>query len=239
MTTHYRDLSNSTAGTTAVRSHSYADKADSGIGHVPAATGLYRTVGKRFFDIVVVLLAAPFIVFFVGVLALFVARDGGKPFYSQKRVGQNGRIYTMWKMRSMVIDADDRLEQHLMRIPAARVEWDSTQKLKCDPRITAFGRFLRRSSMDELPQLWNVLIGDMSLVGPRPMMPCQRNLYSGTDYYDLRPGITGSWQVSARNESTFAARAEFDAQYNAELSAMTDIRLLLATVRVVMRGTGH
>lgn len=227
MATHYRNLSDDMMTVTSSRPVA------------SAASGLYRNFGKRLLDVSVVVLAAPMIVLIVGLLALCVACDGGRPFYSQKRVGRNGRIYTMWKMRSMVIDADERLETHLTREPAARAEWNSTQKLKSDPRITAFGRFLRKSSMDELPQLWNVLIGDMSLVGPRPMMPCQRSLYPGTDYYALRPGITGIWQVSARNDSTFADRAAFDTRYNAGLSVMTDLRLLLATARVVLRGTGH
>lgn len=200
---------------------------------------VYRKLGKRLLDVTLVMMAAPVIVLVVGLLAILVALDGGRPFYVQERIGRNGRVYRMWKLRSMVADADERLEDYLAKDPNARAEWDSTQKLKSDPRITAFGRFLRKSSMDELPQLWNVLKGDMSLVGPRPMMVNQQDLYPGADYYHLRPGITGSWQVSARNESTFADRARFDAQYNRDLSMMTDLRLILATVRVVLRATGH
>ena len=105
--------------------------------------------------------------------------------------------------------------------------------------ITRFGRVLRKSSLDELPQLWNVLLGDMSLVGPRPMMPCQRDLYPGSAYYRLRPGITGPWQVSRRNESTFADRARFDTDYDQTLSLGTDLGLLISTVRVVVRATGY
>jgi lipopolysaccharide/colanic/teichoic acid biosynthesis glycosyltransferase len=101
------------------------------------------------------------------------------------------------------------------------------------------GRLLRKSSLDELPQLWNVLVGDMSLVGPRPMMPAQQVLYPGRAYFRLRPGITGPWQVSHRNETTFAARAGFDAEYERDLSFVTDTRLLFATVRVVLRATGY
>ena len=123
--------------------------------------------------------------------------------------------------------------------PEARLEWNSTQKLKADPRITRLGRLLRKTSMDELPQLWNVLIGDMSLVGPRPMMPSQRSLYNGTAYYALRPGITGPWQVSERNEVEFSQRAEFDREYEENVSLLTDLRLLVATTQVVIRGTGY
>lgn len=118
-------------------------------------------------------------------------------------------------------------------------EWESTQKLKHDPRITRFGRFLRKSSLDELPQLWNVLKGDMSLVGPRPMLPEQRGLYPGLAYYELRPGLTGTWQVSERNESTFSKRAEFDRGYFESLSFLGDLNVLARTVSVVLRGTGY
>jgi len=199
----------------------------------------YRNGAKRILDTVIVLAASPIVIPVVLALALLVRLQGGQAFYSQPRVGFGGRTYTMWKLRSMTHDADQALEAHLAADPAARAEWDSTQKLKNDPRITRLGRVLRKSSLDELPQLFNVLKGDMSLVGPRPMMPEQREMYPGTAYYNLRPGITGMWQVSKRNESTFADRARFDAQYDRRLSLLTDVKLLLATVRVVLRGTGH
>lgn len=201
--------------------------------------GLYPSGAKRALDITLILAALPVIVPIILVLALLVMRDGGPSFYSQLRVGRNGRLYTMWKLRSMVLGADAKLEAHLDSDPAARAEWDSTQKLKSDPRITRFGKLLRKSSLDELPQLWNVFIGDMSLVGPRPMMPDQQALYPGKSYFSLRPGITGTWQVSQRNDSTFADRAVFDDQYNRDLSFTTDTKLLLATVRVVLHATGH
>lgn len=204
--------------------------------HVP---GLYRSGVKRLLDVVIVVLAIPPMVLLIGLLALIIALDGGNPFYFQNRLGRNGRVYRMWKLRSMVADADSKLETHLAENPDARVEWDRTQKLKSDPRITRFGRILRKCSMDELPQLWNVLCGDMSLVGPRPMMVCQQRLYPGQAYYRLRPGITGSWQVSKRNESSFADRAKFDLEYYRSLSLRTDMKIMVATVRVVLRATGH
>ena len=176
---------------------------------------------------------------FVGVLALLISIDGGNPFYHQLRVGRNGRYYKMWKLRTMVVGADDRLEAYLTEDAKAKAEWDSTQKLKSDPRITRFGCILRKSSLDELPQLWNVLKGDMSLVGPRPMLPDQQDLYSGSAYCRLRPGITGPWQVSDRNNSTFAERVWFDTNYDRKLSFKTDLQLLLATVRVALRATGN
>ena len=117
-------------------------------------------------------------------------------------------------------------------------EWTSKQKLSNDPRITKFGRILRRTSADELPQLINVLTGDMSLVGPRPMMPSQQALYPGHAYYRLRPGLTGSWQVSERNASTFADRAKYDDSYEQDLSFGTDLGIIARTVGVVLRCTG-
>lgn len=235
MSAHYHDMSRSASAQPVLPAHDSFSPART----FSAPASLYRGFGKRAFDVIIVLMAAPAILLVIGILAVLVALDGGRPFYTQKRVGLGGRVYTMWKLRSMVADADNRLEAYLAKNPDARLEWDRTQKLKSDPRITAFGRFLRKSSLDELPQLWNVLKGDMSLVGPRPMMVCQRDLYPGRDYYDLRPGITGPWQVSARNESTFVDRARFDAQYNRDMSFKTDARLILATVRVVVKATGH
>ena len=145
----------------------------------------------------------------------------------------------MVKLRSMVPDAEAQLQAYLEQNPQAREEWNRTQKLKSDPRITRVGRFLRRSSLDELPQLWNVLKGDMSLIGPRPMMIDQVKLYPGDAYFSLRPGITGPWQVSERNETEFADRARFDSGYLKELSFRTDLNILVRTFGVVMRCTGY
>lgn len=205
----------------------------------PRKKGLYRHVLKRAFDVTAVLASAPVVLPLIGVLALCIRRDGGKAFYTQSRVGKGGRNFRMWKLRSMVSDADARLEAHLADNPAARHEWDRMQKLKSDPRITGFGRFLRRSSLDELPQLWNVLTGDISLVGPRPMMLSQTALYPGMAYYALRPGITGHWQTAGRNSTTFEARAGYDAVYEEDLSLVNDLRILARTVGVVVKATGY
>lgn len=210
-----------------------------GLVHVRPRSGFYRNVLKRMIDVLVILLTSVVALPVVIVLALLVARDGYSPFYRSDRVGRGGRTFRMLKLRTMVPDADALLEDFLHQNAAARLEWDCTQKLKNDPRITGIGRFLRKTSLDELPQLWNVLVGDMSLVGPRPMMPSQRALYTGLAYYALRPGITGSWQVSDRNECVFSKRAEFDSDYERNLSFATDVRLLLATIRVVCKGTGY
>jgi len=205
---------------------------------VPARSELYRKYFKRGLDVLLVLLALPIVLPTILILVAMIAAKGHSPFYRQERVGRGGRIFTMWKLRTMVRDADKRLQEHLAMDDAARSEWAAFQKLKHDPRITQLGLFLRKSSLDEVPQLWNVLVGDMSLVGPRPILPEQRPLYPGNAYYAMRPGVTGLWQVSDRNESTFAQRAEFDAVYERNLSFGADVRLLVATVGVVFRCTG-
>ena len=210
-----------------------------GLVQISSRAGMYRRFFKRILDVLAVLTAALIVLPLIAVLALIVASDGSNPFYWSERVGLRGRNFGMLKLRTMVPDADQLLERYLARTPTARLEWDSTQKLKMDPRITRIGRFLRKTSLDELPQLWNVLIGEMSLVGPRPMMPSQRVLYTGLAYYSLRPGITGPWQVSDRNEVEFSRRADFDREYDRTLCLATDIKLLFATLRVVMKGTGY
>jgi len=203
------------------------------------ATNLYRSFFKRFFDIAFVMVSSVFVLPLLAVLALLITAWGGSPFYSQTRVGRGGRIFRMYKLRTMVPDADALLQHRLRTCPETRAEWSSTQKLKNDPRITPFGRLLRKTSMDELPQLYNVLVGHMSLVGPRPMLESQVALYPGSAYYRLRPGVTGFWQISDRNECDFSDRARFDEDYDRELSFGTDVRVIAATVGVVLRGTGY
>jgi lipopolysaccharide/colanic/teichoic acid biosynthesis glycosyltransferase len=200
---------------------------------------IYRNSAKRCLDVAMVLLTLPVSLPLILGMMCLVAFDGHNPLYLQKRLGRGGRVFHMVKIRTMVSGADALLEYHLRKNPEARREWDETQKLKRDPRITRIGCFLRKSSLDELPQLWNVLKGDMSLVGPRPMMVDQEALYPGKAYFELRPGITGPWQISARNESSFAERAGFDNRYLVSLSLSQDLSILLRTVTVVIRGTGY
>lgn len=200
---------------------------------------LYRRMFKRPLDMMLVVLASPVFVPVVLFLALLVwVRDRRNPFYSQLRIGRGGNSYRMWKLRTMVVDADAHLNAYLESNPEARDEWERTQKLRHDPRITVFGRILRATSLDELPQLWNVAKGDMSLVGPRPMLLEQEAMYAGDGYYRLRPGITGFWQIAGRNRTTFAARAWYDDQYERELSMSRDVGILMQTVRVVLTRTG-
>jgi lipopolysaccharide/colanic/teichoic acid biosynthesis glycosyltransferase len=200
---------------------------------------LYRSYFKRLLDVVAVLALSVIALPLVALLAAVVALGGGTPFYKQARVGRGGRVFMMYKLRTMVPDADRILQDRLNASPELRAEWETTQKLKNDPRITPFGRMLRKTSLDELPQLYNVLIGNMSLVGPRPMMESQVALYPGSAYYRLRPGVTGFWQVADRNECDFADRSDFDEAYDRELSLGTDLRVLASTVGVVLRGTGY
>lgn len=199
---------------------------------------MYHDGTKRVLDIVFILLALPFLVPLLLFTALIVGRDGHGVFYSQERVGRNGRAFRIWKFRTMVPDAKQRLDDLIARDADIAQEWHSTQKLKNDPRIIPAGHLLRKTSIDELPQLWNVLKGEMSLVGPRPMMTDQKDMYPGTAYFEMRPGLTGLWQISDRNKSTFAARATYDTTYYRQMSLLTDFKILVATVGVVIRGTG-
>ena len=199
---------------------------------------LYRWFGKRALDVALVALSLPIVLPLILIMAALVMMDGHNPFYVQNRVGLKGRIFRIYKLRTMVPNAKANLDDYLARNSDAREEWELNQKLRNDPRVTKLGRFLRHSSLDELPQLLNVIKGDMSLIGPRPMMIEQMPIYPGRAYYELRPGISGSWQVSDRNGTTFAARAQYDSKYNRELSLWVDIKILVRTILVVIRGTG-
>ena len=200
---------------------------------------VYRRGGKRAFETLLIVLSLPFFVpiILLSIVALWL--EGGNPFYRQKRLGQNGKVFSILKLRTMVRDADAVLEDVLSRDPEMRREWDEKQKLINDPRVTRVGALLRSTSLDELPQLWNVLTGDMSLIGPRPMMPDQLPMYGNPEhYFALRPGITGLWQISARNENRFSFRNEVDATYNCSMSVRGDIAIIFKTVGVMLRRTG-
>jgi Undecaprenyl-phosphate galactose phosphotransferase WbaP len=191
---------------------------------------------KRLIDMLVsffgILALAPLL----GLIALWIKLDSpGGMFYRQVRLGRNGRTFELLKFRTMHRNADRILAGQLARDPDLKAEWDSYQKLKEDPRLTRAGRLLRRFSLDELPQLWNIARGEMSLVGPRPIMPDQRGMYGETFGYYTRvtPGITGLWQVSGRNHTTFARRAELDNEYIQIWSIWLDIFILLKTIKVV------
>ncbi len=205
-------------------------------------SGLYPAQGKRLLDLTLLLLMLPVAVPLILVVLLVTATGGGQPLYSQLRVGRDGRLFRCWKVRTMIRDADAALAKILHDNPALAEEWRTTQKLARDPRVTRFGAILRRTSLDELPQLWNVLNGTMSLVGPRPFTPEQSSLYRGgqpdLDYYRMRPGITGLWQVSRRNRGSFVERETYDTAYWRQIGLWTDLSILFRTAGVVVRATG-
>jgi len=175
------------------------------------------------------------------VLAVLVrAQDGGPALFRQKRIGRDGRVFRCLKFRSMAVDAEVRLQRLLASDADARAEWDAQHKLKSDPRITPLGDFLRKSSLDELPQLFNVLVGDMELVGPRPVVEAEAARYGRRfrDYCTVRPGITGLWQVSGRSNTTYRRRVAMDVIYSRAKSPSLDLRILLATIPAVLLRKG-
>jgi lipopolysaccharide/colanic/teichoic acid biosynthesis glycosyltransferase len=199
-----------------------------------------RTMVKRGFDVIC---AVPLLIALaplLAVVALLVRRDGGPVTFAHERVGQHGQKFRCLKFRTMVVNADEVLEELLARDPQARSEWARDFKLRNDVRVTAVGRFLRRTSLDELPQLWNVLRGDMSLVGPRPIVEKELERY-GSDvgfYLMAKPGITGLWQVSGRNDVDYARRVSLDVSYVQQWSLLQDVAILVKTIGVVMRREG-
>jgi lipopolysaccharide/colanic/teichoic acid biosynthesis glycosyltransferase len=166
--------------------------------------------------------------------------DGGAPFFQQTRIGRNGRRFRCWKFRSMVIDAEARLIQLLAWDETARTEWAADQKLRRDPRVTVLGAFLRATSLDELPQLINVLRGEMSLVGPRPIVESEIKRYGRwfVDYCAVRPGITGLWQVSGRNDVTYRRRVALDVLFVRRQSVGQYLSIIAATTPAVLRRHG-
>lgn len=200
----------------------------------------YLSRGKRALDIAGVIALAPLAAPLVGALWCAVRLDGGAGFFGHERVGQDGRTFQCWKLRTMVPDARARLKEHLRRDPDAAREWAQTYKLRDDPRVTRLGRFLRKCSLDELPQLWNVWKGEMSLVGPRPVPRAELQEYAGFEraYCAMRPGITGLWQVSGRNDVAYADRVQMDMTYARKASLLMDLGILGRTLGVVLRRTG-
>ncbi|MBA3846059.1 MAG: undecaprenyl-phosphate galactose phosphotransferase WbaP [Planctomycetes bacterium] len=196
---------------------------------------------KRLFDLVLLvplgLIAAALTLL---VATAIRATSRGPVFYAQTRIGQGGRRFQAWKFRSMVIDADAVLESHLTNDPALKLEWERDHKLRDDPRVTRVGRLLRRTSMDELPQLWNVLRGEMSLIGPRPIVQAEVERYLDRFhlYGKIKPGMTGLWQVSGRNDTTYDERIGYDAYYTRNWSVWLDLHILARTAWVVAFGRG-
>lgn len=208
------------------------------------STATHPPVGgwpKRMTDIcgaaAALLLAAPLML--LCVLAIKLS-SRGKALFAHQRIGFNGEPFPCFKFRSMYADAAERLEVILASDPAAKVEWDANQKLARDPRVTPVGNFLRRTSLDELPQFINVLLGHMSLVGPRPIVRAEAPRYGAAyaDYTRARPGITGLWQVSGRSDTGYAQRVELDAAYVNGWTLAQDVKILAQTAIVVLRQKG-
>lgn len=203
-------------------------------------SGFYGRAGKRLFDLGLALLLLPVLAPVILVLCGVVRLDGGPGFFGHTRVGRGGRPFTCWKLRSMAADAEAQLQAHLAADPAAAAEWARGRKLADDPRISRLGHVLRRTSLDELPQIWNVLKGEMSFVGPRPVVAAELARYGSSlsAYLVQTPGITGLWQVSGRNSLSYEERVALDAAYLARRSFCRDLAILGRTGAAVLRRTG-
>jgi undecaprenyl-phosphate galactose phosphotransferase len=196
---------------------------------------------KRIFDVVAssILLVVLLPLFALLVLAQLAVSPRAPVFFRQKRVGRGGALFPCMKFRTMCPNADVVLRELLERDPAARAEWETNQKLRRDPRVSPVGAVLRATSLDELPQLWNVLRGEMSLVGPRPVTESEIGKWYGplggaAPYKSVRPGITGLWQVSGRSTTSYEHRVALDCRYVRELSIANDARILVRTVGAVL-----
>jgi lipopolysaccharide/colanic/teichoic acid biosynthesis glycosyltransferase len=196
---------------------------------------------KRVMDLVitvpVVIFGSPLLIFIYALLKIF---DPGPALFTQLRVGKDGKTFTVYKFRTMRLDAQQRLDHLLTSDPAAAAEWAHFQKLKKDPRVTILGRLLRKSSLDELPQLLNIVRGEMSVIGPRPVTSAEIHRY-GVDYpyyIAVRPGVLGLWQVSGRNRLTYPERIALDVKYVKTWTIWTDLLILVRAIPVVLFGRG-
>lgn len=198
-------------------------------------------VVKRIFDVtasvVLLFLLAPLMLL---IAASIRAGDSGPALFQQSRVGRGGKSFRCWKFRTMACDADQALQRLLASDPNAAREWAESQKLTHDPRITPVGAFLRRSSLDELPQLFNIIAGDMSFVGPRPIVAAERERYGEafTHCFSVPPGLTGLWQISGRSDCSYATRVSLDSQYASEWHLLLDAKILVKTVPAVLKQKG-
>jgi len=199
-----------------------------------------RRLSKRMLDVVGASLLLALLSPLLLVITLLILRDGGQVLFGHRRIGAGGRQFKCWKFRSMVPNAEAVLREVLATDPEARREWEKDFKLRNDPRITPVGRFLRSTSLDELPQLINVLMGEMSLVGPRPIVTDEVVRYGAAfhDYTRCRPGITGIWQISGRNDTGYRQRVHLDQHYARHSTFGGDIAILLRTPIAVLRRSG-
>lgn len=205
------------------------------------AIHVFDANASRFMDVMIAAIALAILLPVIVILCLAImAHDGGRPIFVHRRIGRGGHSFPCLKLRTMVRNSEERLRHLLEADPAARAEWAMDQKLRMDPRITPLGRFLRKSSLDELPQLFNVLVGHMSLVGPRPIVADEVARYGRyfRFYCAVRPGITGLWQVSGRNDTSYRRRVAMDTVYSRSRSVGTDISILVRTVPAVLASKG-
>lgn len=209
---------------------------------IPSPARRYTySVGKRALDVTLVLLSAPLTVPICLVLAVCVVLTSPGPiFFSHRRIGKGGIFFSMWKFRTMCVNSAEVLEQHLAAHPEERDEWARNHKLRNDPRVTPLGRFMRRNSLDELPQLWNVLTGRMSIVGPRPIVAAEAERYASDFGYYLavKPGLAGLWQASGRSTLTYAERVALDRRYVETWSLAGDVNLIFRTVTKIVNADG-
>ena len=201
---------------------------------------IHRIRSKRVFDLTLAALVLIGIAPAMLAIAWLIRRDGGPVFFGHHRIGASGQVFRCWKFRTMVVDADRALRDLLASDPEARAEWERDFKLRQDPRITRIGAFLRKTSLDELPQLFNVLVGEMSLAGPRPIVSQEVERYGEyiTSYWQCRPGLSGPWQVSGRNDVSYQTRVWLDHSYVENWSFARDVAILAKTVVVVLRRSG-
>lgn len=194
--------------------------------------------GKRAFDIAAALAMCTVFAPLIICVGTLVWRQSGRPvLFLHRRVGQGGRAFDVYKFRSMIKDAEARLEALLASDAAVAKEWAETHKLKNDPRVTAVGRFLRKTSLDELPQIINVLKGEMSLVGPRPVVEQELEKYGASlpYYLSVKPGLTGLWQVSGRSDLAYSERIALDVEYARTQSFLKDVAIVLKTAKVLFK----
>jgi Undecaprenyl-phosphate galactose phosphotransferase WbaP len=198
---------------------------------------LYKRMVDVILSSVLLALLSPF---FLLVACAVITTSEGPVFYGHRRIGRDGKAFKMWKFRTMVANADEVLERHLEQDAQLRMEWGRDHKLRRDPRVTTVGSFMRKCSVDELPQIWNVLRGDMSLIGPRPIVSAEISRYGAEFDVFLRvlPGLTGLWQVSGRNDTTYQERVELDSYYANNWSPWLDLYILSRTLRAVVSGRG-
>jgi exopolysaccharide production protein ExoY len=209
--------------------------------HTLPTTRVQYFLVKRIIDVLIVCAMLPCLIPLFLIVALVVRVSSPGPLlYSQKRLGRFGREFRLWKFRSMYVNADEILREHLGTNAEARREWAEARKLKEDPRVTTLGKFLRKASLDELPQLLNVLAGSMSLVGPRPIVAEERVRYGGAYFFytSAKPGLSGLWQVSGRSDLSYEQRVALDEQYVRSWSVVRDIKILWQTASVVWHSRG-